>query len=144
MEIFEPIRKRMSVVGIAPYQKYPLNSKNIITLFMLIMGALLNCVHLLHEADTFKEYADSFCASASMIVAAIVFVILIWETLSVYRLLDSLERSTTKRELKRFECLKSTFLSKNPFSQDLIINHPKNSTIVSTKMSIKWIKLLVF
>lgn len=105
MEIFQPIRDRLLVVGIVLYQKHPLNLRNLLTLFMLIMGSLLNCVHLFHEAITFKDFTDSFCASSSMIMATILFLILIWKTLSLYRYLNNLEECVTKRELNSLVCL---------------------------------------
>lgn len=100
MEIFQPIRNRLSTVGIVPYRKYPLNSRNLLTLFMLSLGAVLNCVHLLYEANTFKEFADSVCASSSMVTASIFFTIVIWKTLPLHDCMSNLEKSITIRKLQ--------------------------------------------
>lgn len=96
MQILQPIRNIFSFVGIAPYQKQPFNMRNVVTLFMLGTGVLLNCVHLFYEASTFKEYTDSVCASSSMVVAIILFAILIWKTLPMFSFLNNLEESVTK------------------------------------------------
>lgn len=103
MEILQPIQNRLLILGIVIYQSNPLNLKNLLTFFMLLMGALLNCVHLFREADSFKKYTDSVCASLSMIVASILFAILISQTRSLYRLLTKLEANVTKRKLESFK-----------------------------------------
>lgn len=98
MKILQPIRNDFEVVGVVPYQKCPFNSKNLRTFFALSIGALLNGVYLLLEAETFKEYADSFCSMSIMIVATMLFSIMIWKTPSLYHLLNTLEENVTKRE----------------------------------------------
>lgn len=96
--MFQPVRNKLLILGIKPYQKYPFNLKNLFALFMLSMGIFLNCVHLFCEANTFKEYADSVCASSSMMVATIIFAIIIWKTIPLHHSMDNLEESVTKSE----------------------------------------------
>lgn len=113
MEILQPIRNNFLVVGVVPFQKCPLNFQNLRTFFSLFMGALLNCVHLFHEAESFKEYADSFCTTSIMTVATMLFSIMIWKTRTLFHLLNALEEIVTKRELKIAKC--STCIKLNFF-----------------------------
>lgn len=99
MATFQPIRNRFESIGIRVYRKFPLNFRNLLTLFMLSSGAVLNSAHLLYEAKTFKEFADSVCATVAMITASTLFVVFIWKTLSFYDCFDKMERSISKREL---------------------------------------------
>lgn len=107
MEIFQPIRNRLAVIGLELYQKTPFNLKNMTTLFMLIMGSIFCGSHLFFVANNFKEYADSFCASSSIIVSAIIHTILLWKIRPLYRCLNDLEKSVTKREFESFESIES-------------------------------------
>lgn len=98
MNILQPIRNNLLILGVKSYQKHPFNFRNVFALFMLSMGAVLNCVHLFYEANTFKEYADSVCASSSMVVATIIFAIIMWKTHPFYRCLNNLEEIVNKSE----------------------------------------------
>lgn len=105
MALLQSVRNRLSTIGIVFYQKSPLNVSNLFTLAMLCFGSFFNCAHLLYEAKTFKEFADSVCASSAMIVASISFGIFIWKTRPIYDCLNNVEKSVTKREYIRQNAL---------------------------------------
>lgn len=98
MAILQPVRKRLSTVGIVFYQKCPLNLRNSLTSFLFALGSFSNCAHLLYEAKTFNEFADSVSAATAVVSAVILFGIIIWKTLPLYDCLNNLEASVAKRE----------------------------------------------
>lgn len=98
MQTLQPCRNSFLILGIETYEKHPFNIRNVITYFMLIMGSLLNSVHLLYEADTFKEYADSVCATSSMIVATIMFTDLIYILRPFFNCMQQLEEIVDESE----------------------------------------------
>lgn len=94
MKTFQVMRKSFAIMGIGEkqsQQKYLINVRNMITLFMLSGAATLNCFHLYYEAKTFNDYAIGIYTGLSLIVAAILFAVIINDMRQVVKCLINIE-----------------------------------------------------
>lgn len=101
MQTFQVMQKSFAILGIGEkqsLQKHLINVRNMAALCMLCAAVTLNCVHLYHEAKTFKDYADGIYTGSSLIVAAILFTIIISDMRQVVKCLKNIEKLVNKSE----------------------------------------------
>lgn len=94
MKIFQTLAKLFENVGISVRQAFGenlLNKKNVIVFCLLIVFSTLTTAFFLFEAKTFREYAESFYISVSMIMISVCFALFIWKTVKIFELIVTIE-----------------------------------------------------
>lgn len=109
MEKFRHALNGLAVLGIGKHQltpqKYLLNRKNVQTLLILYVASSLCCAYLLHEVNTFQEYAKSIYISSTFITGAVVYSILIWKNDKMFEQLDFMEQIIDESETHYITCM---------------------------------------
>lgn len=96
MKLLQPIRKLFRNVAIYSSKSFTLKS-----VFFFISPALYSfnsCIFLFFEAETLKQYAESFYGSATPLFIFSILVILAWKRMDIYDLIETTEKFIENRE----------------------------------------------
>lgn len=73
MKIFRQILDDFAIYGIGPYH-HPFNWRNLVAFFLFACAIISNGMHMLCEAETFQEYAESIFFSTALVATLICFI----------------------------------------------------------------------
>lgn len=92
MTIFQSAQKYFGIVGISSHNVFQkLNTKSVGTFIIFGQALISNYVFLLHEAGSFREYTDSFYATATVTLGAINFSIAVWKMAETFKFIENCE-----------------------------------------------------
>lgn len=102
MKIFTTFQKASEKLGIYRPQSFQLfqtlNIKNFGILICFVFFSLATILYLISEAKTFDEYSESLLGFVVGISIVGCFIVIIWKTADIYRLIDNFERVITQSE----------------------------------------------
>lgn len=115
MKIFISVQANLSLLGIGLHQsmqEYPLNRKNVLTIFILSLWTVLNGLYFHYEAKTFNEYTICVYTMLTGTVAVIVFLITIWKMWHFFTFLLEIQSIVNESEsiAIKIECSSLLFI----------------------------------
>lgn len=97
MKFFQSTQEFFGVLGISSqYLMHKRNVKSILTMLIFGQALISNYVFLLLKAENFREYTDSFYATATITIAAVNFVIAILKMAESVRFIENCENTIEK------------------------------------------------
>lgn len=105
MKIFQLIQKTFEASGIRraqAHKKHPFNKKNSTIYLFLIQFTISVHLFLIFQAETFREYADSFFMCMSTIFVFVCFMVTLWKQKNIFDLIDDFEDIIERRRMKIF------------------------------------------
>lgn len=103
MKVLQLVQRNLAKLGLDVHQstaqKYPFNGIIVKCLFIMGVALMSSFVYIFREANTFQEYAFSVNVFFTTIMVAVIYLIFIWKSHTLGRLIDSLEAYINKSEL---------------------------------------------
>lgn len=99
MKFFQLIQTNCKLLGIdASKRNDRFNARNLIAQFMIFQFLFFTGAYLLFKAKSFREYADCFYASSTLVGVSINFMYVSWNMAKMFELIESIESFIEKRE----------------------------------------------
>lgn len=94
MKLFQAIQKNLEIIGISSIVSGQTFYNRKVLLYLLLCGSLIvmNCIFLVHVAETFKEYTDSIYITSVSIALFVSVSFVIRRMANLFEFLDSLEK----------------------------------------------------
>lgn len=100
-EFFQSTQKYFQLLGVnlkqAPH-KYPLNLRNVRTLFAFGVGNIACVCYIVTSAKTFEDFITSFYVLSSMLICFSTFSIVLWRMDRMERLFTEINRKIQERK----------------------------------------------
>lgn len=101
MKIFQAARKYFAIVGISSQNVVQkLNTKSLPTFIIFGQALISNYVFLLHEAQSFREFTDSFYAAATVTLGAMSHLVAVWKMAETFKFIENCEKIIGKSEFE--------------------------------------------
>lgn len=94
MELFKVTKEKCSILGLSAHQsnqKYPFNSKNLVTIVVLYTGAFLAAMNLLWGASTFQEFTESIYITSTLFATALNYTTHVYKMKMIFKFLEDFE-----------------------------------------------------
>lgn len=104
MKLFATVRVYFGIMGIRSSsqqpRKYSFNSVSLAILATLVYFSVATTAFILYDAESFKQFADSFYSTATAIATTLNFIAIICNSSIFFELIESFENAieTSKKE----------------------------------------------
>lgn len=108
MKFFQLIQTNFKLIGIdASKRNERFNARNSFAQFMIFQLLFFTSAYLLFKAESYREYADCYYISSTILGVCINFSMVSWNMAKMFELIESVESFTQKSKFWRtFHCIK--------------------------------------